>query len=571
MSLADLEKKYLSDDAAIHEQDTGLEVLIDGKDYFASIYDAINETSGKDDLIYILSWAFDPSLTLVSGAKTLGQLLIEKKNAGVDVRVLVDVTQGKGFIFPTIINGNYKATGDMRDQGLSNVLVDDNAETSGSHHEKVNLIRAGGNLIAFIGGIDFGWNRVDDPGHQAIQVDPATNTCTSCNKSVSNWHDIGVKVSGAAAYDAWTYFVLRWNTCVMNCSQLKHFSLPPAGRTARDFDGFYSSSEAQNDMYGSYGNKAFSGYYYVPEGLAAINLNEQPLGSGGPPIEASGLSVQVALSVSAPKVDDYWRKLDPAPPDLPNEGKGIAEISDVLIKAINGAQKYIYIEDQGLNFDTSWVPFWDKTGKQAHAILYPLIRNALQNGVKVIFVSSAVADPADQVKGQLNSRLNNEIQQQIIQPLTTGGDFVSDVNGNPALSNFVFYRVNCLTVHSKLVIVDDEFLSVGSANFCDRSMIGLDSEVNVAAVCDNSGSFNSASTKARDTRIRLWVEHLGLPLPYPLPATLDATQSQLVQDLSDIDNALAIWTPSWLKDPGFHFSFEKPGLPPGSRLTLVYP
>ena len=58
-----------------------------------------------------------------------------------------------------------------------------------------------------------------------------------------------------------------------------------------------------------------------------------------------------------------------------------------------------------------------------------------------------------------------------------------------------------LYVHAKVGIVDDEWLSIGSANLNDHSLFN-DSEVNVVS-CDPE--------LARDTRLRLWSEHLELP------------------------------------------------------------
>ena len=59
-----------------------------------------------------------------------------------------------------------------------------------------------------------------------------------------------------------------------------------------------------------------------------------------------------------------------------------------------------------------------------------------------------------------------------------------------------------LYVHAKVGIVDDEWLTVGSANLNDHSLFN-DTEMNVVC-CDPA--------LARETRLRLWSEHLELPL-----------------------------------------------------------
>ena len=61
-------------------------------------------------------------------------------------------------------------------------------------------------------------------------------------------------------------------------------------------------------------------------------------------------------------------------------------------------------------------------------------------------------------------------------------------------------------IHSKLLLVDDRFLSIGSANMNNRSM-GYDTELNVAWD-DVPGSTLSRSIRA--ARVNLLAEHTGL-------------------------------------------------------------
>lgn len=57
-------------------------------------------------------------------------------------------------------------------------------------------------------------------------------------------------------------------------------------------------------------------------------------------------------------------------------------------------------------------------------------------------------------------------------------------------------------VHAKIGVVDDEWLTVGSANLNEHSLFN-DTEVNV--VCRDPDL-------VRDTRLRLWSEHLERPV-----------------------------------------------------------
>src|SRR3569833_4558927 len=66
----------------------------------------------------------------------------------------------------------------------------------------------------------------------------------------------------------------------------------------------------------------------------------------------------------------------------------------------------------------------------------------------------------------------------------------------------------CCEVHSKLMIVDDEWLRVGSANFANRSM-GLDTECDLAFEAGGKPGMRVAIAAARNT---LLAEHLGVGL-----------------------------------------------------------
>jgi phosphatidylserine/phosphatidylglycerophosphate/cardiolipin synthase-like enzyme len=64
-------------------------------------------------------------------------------------------------------------------------------------------------------------------------------------------------------------------------------------------------------------------------------------------------------------------------------------------------------------------------------------------------------------------------------------------------------------VHAKIIICDDEFAVIGSANADDRGYT-YGSEV-VAGVTDDPFGRLQAQKFARDLRINLWHKHLGLP------------------------------------------------------------
>ncbi|HXG49979.1 MAG TPA: VTT domain-containing protein [candidate division Zixibacteria bacterium] len=76
----------------------------------------------------------------------------------------------------------------------------------------------------------------------------------------------------------------------------------------------------------------------------------------------------------------------------------------------------------------------------------------------------------------------------------------------------------CLSVHSKLMIVDDDFVRIGSANISNRSM-GLDSECDLAF---EAGGREEVRRAIADFRDRLVAEHLGVPVERLRRARSDA-------------------------------------------------
>jgi uncharacterized membrane protein YdjX (TVP38/TMEM64 family) len=66
----------------------------------------------------------------------------------------------------------------------------------------------------------------------------------------------------------------------------------------------------------------------------------------------------------------------------------------------------------------------------------------------------------------------------------------------------------CLDVHSKLMIVDERVLRIGSSNLCNRSF-GLDTEADVAIEARGRPQVANVIRRFRD---RLLAEHLGVPI-----------------------------------------------------------
>jgi phosphatidylserine/phosphatidylglycerophosphate/cardiolipin synthase-like enzyme len=104
-------------------------------------------------------------------------------------------------------------------------------------------------------------------------------------------------------------------------------------------------------------------------------------------------------------------------------------------------------------------------------------------------------------------------------------------------------------IHAKLLLVDDRFLTVGSANTTNRSM-GFDTELNISW---EASSYRQRSfvRSFRDTRMSLLAEHSGV--------ALQSNRSQLgrVRGLVDYLNRLADSAPSRLRHHPMDTSFDE--------------
>ena len=202
------------------------------------------------------------------------------------------------------------------------------------------------------------------------------------------------------------------------------------------------------------------------------------------------------------------------------------QIFAALVAAISAAQRYVYIEDQYLS---------EELGGHARYELWPHLRAAALRGVKVIMVGSGVRDPEDPGVHlrPINRELNSDIAKKLVEPLPP-----------PLRGNVAVYRLERCTVHAKLVMIDDAFVSIGSANMFSRSMSGTDSEMTVAMVPSTSA--------VRDLRVAIWGEHLRTPLDGDVRAALE-----------DLDLALGMWRPQWTAAGAPAGLWQQAGTPAG--------
>lgn len=152
--------------------------------------------------------------------------------------------------------------------------------------------------------------------------------------------------------------------------------------------------------------------------------------------------------------------------------RGDFRILEAYAAAFRGAQRLVYLESQFL-----WSP-------ELVAILADKLRRPPSDAFRlVVLLPARPNDGADDTRGQLGVLAAADDR---------AGRFLACTlrqRGEPRKSVYV---------HAKIGIVDDEWLTLGSANLNEHSLFN-DTEVNVA--------FRDTAL-ARETRIRLWAEHL---------------------------------------------------------------
>ena len=161
--------------------------------------------------------------------------------------------------------------------------------------------------------------------------------------------------------------------------------------------------------------------------------------------------------------------------------------------ALRTATKYIYIEDQYF-MPFGWEPgFEAPPGYRRDTDPFYQLGEAIRRGVQVVVLVPSNAEDKTHAFQKYQRDYGVAYLRRIANAAGVKGNFViiSLTNG-----------ISDVYVHSKLMIVDDEVVFCGSANFGRRCMT-FDSEVQLAVL-------DSVEQFAASFRADLWAEHLGV-------------------------------------------------------------
>jgi phosphatidylserine/phosphatidylglycerophosphate/cardiolipin synthase-like enzyme len=366
----------------------------------------------------------------------------------------------------------------LNTHGLWRVAVDNRFPARGSGHQKFTCFRDPDGPHCIVGSIDISRTRWDTDEHRAVDKRRARipTADTDLSKQAGPTHDTAVLVEGPGVGDIERTFQERWNDSTRTLGLLTVAGPAPS-------------------------------------------LPLLPAVTNPAPIPGGTHSVQVLHTYGrASRFEAYsWSPT------------GEFTIWAAYLQALRTAAKHIYIEDQYfLPFD--YLPAFDHPGWVQETDLHFQLGQAIRRGVKVMVLTPSNAE--DSTHGY------QKYQRDI------GIEYLSGIAAEPAVDGR--FAVAALTngtsdiyVHSKLMIVDDEVVFIGSANWGRRSMT-FDSEIQLAIV-------DEAEQFAADLRTELWAEHLRV----------DPAQVRDPDAGYDLMAAAAA-TPTGHLRP---YPFEKPGLP----------
>lgn len=518
-------------------------------------------------MIYVVGWSVYDKVRLVrepspsrplpeGGDLTLGELLKYKSQEGVRVCLLVwdDKTSHDKFFIKT---GGIMGTHDEETRKFfkhssvicvvspryaSNKLSIFKQQVVGTlftHHQKCVLVdtQAWGNkrkITAFMGGLDVCDGRYDTPEHRLFkdldtifQNDYHNLTFPASAKGPRQpWHDLHCRIDGPAAYDVLKNFEQRWRKAIKWRDRFKRVShwkddalikleriswiLSPSPTVPNDHPSLWVSKEEDPENW----------HVQIFRSIDSGSVKGFPSDSK----EASKLNLVCRKNLVIDK-----------------------SIHTAYVRAIRSAQHFIYIENQYfLGSSYAWPSYVNSGADNLIPIELALkIANKIRAGerfaVYIVIPMFPEGVPTSaamqeilffqaQTMEMMYKIIADELKAMDIKDMHPRDYLTFFCLGNREPSNAdpdsekstdksaaalaIKYRRFMIYVHAKGMIVDDEYVIVGSANINQRSLAGTrDTEIAMGAYQPHHAwSTNNRHPHGQvyGYRMSLWAEHLGM-------------------------------------------------------------
>ncbi|KAF6156654.1 hypothetical protein GIB67_017790 [Kingdonia uniflora] len=545
-------KVSLHQDAHIPDNFTPKIPLSGGKFYepnrcWENVFDAINNAK---HLIYITGWSVYAQITLIrdsrrqkpGGDSTLGELLKKKASEGVRVLMLVwDDRTSVGLLKRDGLmathdeeTNEYFRNTDVNcvlcprnpDDGDS-IIQDLKIATMFTHHQKIVVVDGEmpirgsqeRRIVSFVGGIDLCDGRYDTPFHSLFRtLDTAhhndfhqpnyTGASIAKGGPREPWHDIHSKLEGPIAWDVLYNFEQRWKKqggrdLLVQLRELSHVIIPPSPVM------FPDDHETWNvQLFRSIDGGAAFGFPDTPEDAARAGLV-----SGKDNIIDRSIQDAYINAIRRAKNFIYienqyflgssfsWRSDGINVNDIDALHLIPKELSLKIVSKIEAGERFtVYVVvpmwPEGIPESASVQAILDWQ-RRTMEMMYSDITDALKaKGIQ--------ANPKDYLTFFClgNRELKKEGEYIPSEKPESNSDYGRAQNGR----RFMIY------VHAKMMIVDDEYIIIGSANINQRSMDGArDSEIAMGAYQPfHLAKRQPARGQIHGFRMSLWYEHLGM-------------------------------------------------------------
>ncbi|KAL2236207.1 UNVERIFIED_CONTAM: Phospholipase D alpha 1 [Sesamum indicum] len=537
-----------------HVPDDNITHFLKSEGYFEpqrcweDMFDAINNAK---HLIYITGWSVYTKITLIrdpkrpkpGGDSILGELLKKKADEGVNVLMLVwdDRTSIQEFKKDGLMATHDQETkAYFQNTKVRCILCPRNPDNGTSifqgfqvsamftHHQKTVVVDSespGGTsgkrrIVSFVGGIDLCDGRYDTRVHSLFRTLDTLHQDdfhqpnfpgSSIKKGGPRepWHDIHCRLEGPVAWDVLYNFEQRWRKQVgdqylYSLSDLDRFIVGPTEVTSSEDPVTWNVQ-----IFRSIDGGAVSGFPEKPEEAA-----EEGLISGKDNIIDRSIQDAYIHAIRRAKNFIYienqyflgssfdWKKTTDITVEDINALHTIPkELSLKIVSKIYAGERFtVYIV----------IPMWPEgipESGSVQAILdwqrrtIEMMYTDIYNAIKAKGLSNV--DPRDYLTFFCLG--NREIKSPGEYTPPEKPDPDTDYSRAQQSRRFMIY------VHSKMMIVDDEYIIIGSANINQRSMDGgRDSEIAMGGFQPHHLANSGAPARGQifGLRMALWCEHL---------------------------------------------------------------